>query len=268
MHPVLFDKWGLEIHAYGLMLAISFLIGIYWAMFRAKRRGIDRSRIMDLSLIVVICAIIGSRFLYVVTHLEEFKGNWVRVISPFEDGKLIGISGLTMLGGVVLALIAIVVYCRIRGISILKLCDVMAPSFGFGIFLTRIGCYLNGCCYGKPCHWQLGVRFPVNSLAGNSDLLHPTQLYSSLYGLIILVVILIMDRKSRFDGFITSVFLMLYGLFRFLVDFVRYYEETVQFTILGQDFTVNQAISFLFFVTGLVLFLLVNNSWKGSTKKP
>ena len=103
-----------EIHSYGVMLAISFLLGIYWAIHRAQKRDLDRNAVMDVSLIVVFCALIGSRALYVFTHLYEFKGNWLDTINPFPSTGGVGISGVTMLGGVVLSIIAIVVFCWIK----------------------------------------------------------------------------------------------------------------------------------------------------------
>ena len=269
MYPVLLRLGRFEIHAYGLMLAISFLVGIYWSMYRAQKRGIQRNHVMDLSLIIVLCAIGGARLMYVVTHLTEFQGHWLDAVSPFQSSGEIGIAGLTMLGGVVLALVAVFVYCQIKKISVLKLCDVIAPAFALGIFLTRIGCFLNGCCFGKPCDLPWGVVFPLVSPAGSTLQglhLHPTQLYSSLYGLIILVVILTLDRKPHFDGFLLSVFFMLYGFFRFAVDFVRYYEPSVQFTVFGILITINQVISFLMFLFGLYLFL--RHGVVKSIKKP
>lgn len=258
MHPVLLKLGPVEIHAYGLMLAISFMVGIYWAMARAPKRGIEKNDILDLSIIVVICAIVGSRFFYVITHLDEFKGRWTDTFNPLQSSGQVGLSGLSMLGGVVLVLIALVAYCRIKHISILKLCDTLAPTFALGIGLTRIGCFLNGCCFGRPGDLPWCVKFPLNSPAGSvlqNTLIHPTQLYASLYGFVILGIILLADRKKRPDGYLLALFFMLYGAARFFIDFVRYYEASVQFHFLGAAFTFNQAISFVLFAIGLVFFI-------------
>jgi phosphatidylglycerol:prolipoprotein diacylglycerol transferase len=263
MYPVLFKIWRLEIHSYGLMLAISFLAGVYWSMYRAQKRGIKKDDVMDVFLFVVISAIIGARLMYVLTHLSEFRVRWLDTFNPFPSTGGVGIEGLTMLGGVLLALVTIIIYCRIKKIALLRLWDVVAPAFGLGIFLTRIGCFLNGCCYGKPCDLPWGVVFPVVSPAGfafQGVHIHPTQLYSSLYGLVIMIVILILDRKPRFDGFLSSVFFMLYGISRFGIDFFRYYEKSVQFSLFGLSLTFNQGISILMFLSGLVLFLKLHRS--------
>ncbi len=257
MLPVLFRLGRLEIHGYGLLLAVSFLVGIYWAMYRAQKRGLDRNKIMDMSLIIIISAVVGSRFFYVITHIDEFRGHWLDSISPFQSSGTIGIAGLSMLGGVVLAIAAILIYCRIKKLPLLKILDVMAPCFAMGLFLTRIGCFLNGCCFGKPSDLPWGIRFPLNSAAGSifQETIHPTQLYSSLYGLVILLVILILERKPRFTGFSAAVFFVMYGTGRFLVDWVRYYETSVTFSVLGTLFTFNQVISLCMALAG-VIFLL------------
>ena len=261
MHPVLLKLGRLEIYAYGVMLAISFLLGIYWAANRAEKRGIRKDYVMDLSILVVIAAIAGSRFLYVVTHLEEFRGRWLDTISPFQSTGAIGIAGLSMLGGVVLALAVVIGYCLWRKIDILKLFDVFAPSFALGLFITRIGCFLNGCCFGKACDLPWGVAFPVISPAGATlpgVHIHPTQLYSSLYGLAILIILVLLDRRQRFDGFIGAMFFILYGISRFLVDFVRYYEESVQVHFGSVALTINQVISILMLATGVAMLLVLS----------
>lgn len=263
MYPVLFKLGPLEIHAYGLTLAISFMVGIYYAMYRAPKRGIEKNDVLDLSIIVVFCAIFGSRFFYVLTHLDEFKGRWLDTINPIQSTGQVGISGLSMLGGVVLVLVALVIYCWKKQVAMLSLFDVLAPTFAFGIFLTRIGCFFNGCCFGKPGDLPWCMTFPITSAAGSTlqgISIHPTQLYASLYGLVILGIILMLERKARPAGFTASVFFMLYGIARFTIDFVRFYEDSVQFPLLGQFFTFNQAISFGMFLAGLVILIVTRKN--------
>ncbi len=265
MHPTLFKIGPLEIHSYGLMLAISFLLGIFLAMRRAKKQGIDPNYVMDLAVVIVLSAIIGARFLYVIFHLEEFQGHWLDTINPFQSNGQIGIAGLTMLGGFLAALISSLFYMRIKKMPMLKVTDVMAPSLGLGIFITRIGCFFNGCCYGMPTDGPLGMQFPMSSPAGfhfPHTAIHPTQLYSSLYGLIILVVLLWVERWKKFDGFLLYVFFILYGLSRFTVDMFRYYEDSMVLLKMGSvSLSVNQGISIALILTGagLIFYNLVKN---------
>jgi phosphatidylglycerol:prolipoprotein diacylglycerol transferase len=258
MLPVLFKLGPFQLHPYGFLLAVSFAVGILWALKRAERRNIDKNHVLDVAIIVMITAIIGSRLFYVVTHLDEFRGHWTDTFNPFQSSGEIGIAGLSMLGGIVLALISIVIYTRWKHIPLLRFCDVSAPSLAFGMALTRIGCFLNGCCFGKACHHPWGIVFPFESPAGSTfpgTRLHPTQLYSSLFDWILLGALLLMDRKRRPDGSLTAAFLILYGLFRFGIDFFRYYEPSVQINVGGISLTFNQIISLSLALIGAALLI-------------
>ncbi len=255
MHPVLFKLGPLEIHAYGLMLAISFVLGILLAARRAKNAGIDPNRITDLGVLVAVSAIVGARLFYVVRHMDEFRGHWTDTFNPFQSTGQVGIGGLTLLGGVILAIITSYVYLRAKGLPFLRVADMVAPSLGLGIFLTRIGCFLNGCCYGVPTHLPWGISFPQGCAAHyqyGSVPLHPSQLYSSLGGLAIFLALLALERRRAFDGYLFYVFLIFYGMGRFLVDFVRYYEPSMVLVRFGAvPISYNQGISFLMLLVGL-----------------
>lgn len=257
MHPILFRIGSFEIRSYGFMLALSFLFGIYVATKRAKKNGVDPNHILDLSVLIIISAIVGSRLLYVLFHLDEFRGHWLDTINPIQSNGQIGIAGLTLLGGVILSFITSFIYLRVKKLSFLKFADIVIPSVGLGIFLTRIGCYLNGCCFGLPCdtHAALCSTFPPNSAAGShfpGTPLIPTQLYSSLYGLVIFGALLGLERWKKFDGFLFYWFLILYGLSRFIIDFFRYYENSMEIiSIHGNNLSLNQGISLLFVVAGI-----------------
>lgn len=260
MHPVLFKLGALEIRAYGLMLALSFLLGIYLSVYRAKKQGVNPNHIMDLSVIIIISAIIGSRLLYVLFHLDEFRGRWLDTINPFQSDGQIGLAGLTVLGGVILSFISSYIFLKIRNLSFYKIADIMVPAIGLGIFLTRIGCYLNGCCFGLPCEGgHACVTFPMNSAAGSQFPgvpLIPAQLYSSAYGLIIFVSLLVAERWKKFDGFLLALFFILYGISRFVIDFYRYYEDSMVILQMGErGLSLNQGISLLFVLVGIILLI-------------
>ncbi|MBN1464602.1 prolipoprotein diacylglyceryl transferase [candidate division KSB1 bacterium] len=268
MYPVLLRIGALEIRAYGLLLALSFLIGIYLSVRRAKSRGIDPNHIMDLSVILIVSAIVGSRLLYVLFHLDEFRGHWLDTVNPFQSDGQIGIAGLTVLGGIVLCFISAVIYLRMKKLPFYKFADVLMPAVGFGIFLTRIGCFLNGCCFGLPCegHGHLCVTFPLNSAAGSQFPgvpLVPAQLYSSLYGLIIFIALLLVERWKKFDGFLLAIFLILYGIARFIIDIYRYYEDSMVILPMGdRGISLNQGISIIFVLAGIILLIIGYNKIK------
>ncbi|HDP98690.1 MAG TPA: prolipoprotein diacylglyceryl transferase [bacterium] len=268
MHSKLFQIGPLEIHSYGLMLALSFLVGIYFSMYRAKKQAIDPNKIADLAIIIVISAILGARFLYVIFHLEEFSGHWLDMINPFQSSGQVGIAGLTMLGGFVAAVVFGILYLKIKKLPTLKITDITIPAVAIGIFLTRIGCYLNGCCFGLPTESALGVVFPSESPAGfcfPDQHIHPAQLYSSFYGLAIFLLLMFFERHKKFDGFLLYLFFILYGVSRLVVDFYRYYENNMVIIQLGNlPISVNQGISVLMILVGAGL-ITYNLKWKPKT---
>jgi len=261
VHPVLFRIGALEIRSYGLLLALSFLFGIYFSVHRAKKRNVDPNHIMDLSVVLIISAIVGSRLLYVLFHLDEFKGHWLDTFSPFQSNGQIGLAGLTVLGGIILGFISAFIFLRIRKLSFFEIADIMIPAVGLGIFLTRIGCYLNGCCYGLPCegNGHFCVTFPVDSPAGSHFAgipLVPAQLYSSLYGLIIFVTLLTAEKWKKFDGFLLALFFILYGISRYVIDMYRYYEDSMIIFAFGhQGMSLNQGISIVFVLVGIIFLI-------------
>ncbi|MBN1433160.1 prolipoprotein diacylglyceryl transferase [Candidatus Fermentibacterales bacterium] len=224
MHPVIFRIGTLPINSYGVMLAISFILGVKLAMVRAGRAGFSPSSIADLGLIVMVSAIAGSRAFYVLTHLEEFSSNWLEVVAIWK-----GMYGLSMLGGVVLAMVAGFAFVAYKRWNAWKLADAVIPAFALGIFITRIGCFLNGCCFGTPTCSPLGVSFPEGSLPWSvygSAAIHPAQLYSSLTGLYMLLVLLLADRRGHFRGFVFVLFFALYGATRFGIELFRHFDQS------------------------------------------
>ncbi|MFW5960079.1 MAG: prolipoprotein diacylglyceryl transferase [Chitinivibrionales bacterium] len=255
MHPVLFEIGGLSIHSYGVLLAASFLLGLMLSAWRAKQRGLNPDVVYDLGFWLILSAIVGARLYYVFLHFEEFKGNLISIINPFA-GETIGIGGLVMLGGLIGGVAAGVIYFRVKKLSFLDYADAIAPALGFGIFLTRIGCFLNGCCYGKPSDSSLACRFTPESPAGEYqackevETLFPSQLVLAAGGLLIGLIILFAVRKRVFAGFEFFLAILLYSVLRFSVDYTRFYSPD---EFVG-PFTHNQLISLvIFFIAGGLL---------------
>lgn len=257
MHPILFKFGPLAIRGYGVMLALSFLLGLYLALWRARRREIDPARLLNLCLLIVVSSIIGARVLYVIPHWSEFTGHPLDLISPFQSSGDIGITGLTMYGGFIAAVAVSLWYLRRHRLPTWRTTDVFAPSIALGIGITRIGCFLNGCCFGLPSTLPWAVTFPAYSAAGSlfpQTPLHPAQLYSSLYGLVLFGILLAVDRRDHSDGFLFALLLTLEPLARFIVDFFRYYETSMTLTSIGSlSISVNQGICLILFGLGLFL---------------
>ncbi|RMH70397.1 MAG: prolipoprotein diacylglyceryl transferase [Gemmatimonadetes bacterium] len=250
MYPILFEVGALSIKSYGVMLALSFITGTYLSLQRAKQVGLNPDDIIDLILVILVSSIGGARMLFVATHFSYYYTAPIRILMVWE-------GGLILYGGIIGALLAGWWFVRRRNIPFLKAADTVIPAVALGIGITRIGCFLNGCCFGFSCDpdFVLGVTFPVGSpadIAGLSGKLYPTQLYSSVAGFVLFGVLSVADRKKRFEGFTLSLFLTLYALFRFIVEFYRYHDDA--FFYHGQRvMTVSQLISLLLCFGGIGL---------------
>ncbi len=248
------------IRSYGIMLAFSFILGVLLAIRRAKKARIDPNMIIDLSFVVLVAAIVGSRFFYVIYHLDEFSNNLLDIINPFHSGY-VGIAGLSMMGGVILAIVAAFGFFYVKRKSPWPTFDVMMPAFALGVGLTRIGCFLNGCCFGLPTHGHFGVVFPVGSQAEyvlGAQALIPTQLYESLAGFAMLGIVLWSERFKKFDGHSFWVTVALYSAWRFFIDFFRYYENSMVFaTIGGQNISRNQFLTALLFLGSIIAYIIM-----------
>lgn len=249
MYPVLFRIGALTLRSYGMMLAIAFLVGVVIAQWRAKLERLDPSSIADLSVIILISGVAGARLHYFIFHFKEFGGNPWRLFAVWE-------GGLTFYGGVIFALIFGIVYIGRKRIPFSKVADAIAPSLALGVFLTRIGCFLNGCCFGKPTSFPLGVSFPPGSFpweAWGEAHIHPTQLYESGAGLAMFAILLLAHRSSILRGSLLWLFLALYSVWRFSVDFIRYYEPYKH--LFGGPLVVNQLVSLLLLVLSVVMII-------------
>jgi phosphatidylglycerol:prolipoprotein diacylglycerol transferase len=254
VHPILFDFGPIEIRTYGFLLAVSFLFGIYLSTWRARRYGQNPQHFLDLSVYIILAAVIGSRLLYVAFHTREYDS----ILEVFALWR----GGATFYGGLILSIVVSYAYTHRKRMPFLQVADIMSPAIALGIGITRIGCLMSGCCYGKPCTLPWAVSFPTASPAGLSAAaaarelgldhvgLHPTQLYSSAYGLLIFALLLLLERRLLKRGATFGALLVLYGVARFSVDFFRFYEANAR-VFMGLSF--NQLISAALFVLGIYL---------------
>ncbi len=244
MHPEIFGI----VKSYGLMLAISFGIGLWLCIRRGRAQNIEAETITDVIFGILVSSIIGVRLFFVLTHLGDFHP-WYRAFYIWD-------GGLTLYGGIIAAIAMVVVMARRRGIPFLILADIIAPSVMLGLGFTRIGCFLAGCCFGRPTDLSCGVVFPLGSPAVKlfgEVAVHPSQLYSSGGGFLIFGLLLLMERVWNFRGATFGRFLLLYGVSRFAVDFSRYYEPE---QVIALGWSNNQWISMGLMVTGLLVLLV------------
>lgn len=210
MRPILFQIFGLPVHSYGLMLAIAFLVGIVGVGKAAKRLEISFDTIIDLGTWILVGAIVGSRLAYIITEFSYYFAN------PLEIFK-INSGGLAFHGGLIGGFLAGYWFIRWKKIFPWKLADLVAPFIALGYAITRIGCFLNGCCYGKTTALPWGMKCAAGDLLSR----HPTQIYSMLGSLILFGVLWRFRNHQRFSGFLFLLYVGLYSILRFVVEFFR-----------------------------------------------
>ncbi|MCL2220358.1 MAG: prolipoprotein diacylglyceryl transferase [Chitinispirillia bacterium] len=279
MHPTLFHIFSFPVPSYGTMLAISFLTGIFVARHIAKKRGLDPDVIYDLGLYVIIAAIVGARAYYVMTHFDEFRGNLLSIVNPINNGQ-IGINGLVMYGGFIAAIITAAAYFKIKKLATLTYLDTCSTGVGFGIAITRIGCLMNGCCYGMATNAAYWLQYPNNgspaSYYQRNHAMHtglnidcsgsfghtllPSQLFESAGGIAIATIVILAGRSKRyFAGLQIYLLIALYAALRYFIEMTRYIETTK----IG-PFSHNQIICMVTFV--IFGALIVRGLIRGNTR--
>jgi phosphatidylglycerol:prolipoprotein diacylglycerol transferase len=258
MCPELFHIGSFPIRAFGIGLALSFLFGVYYVRRVTVRDGKDFEPYLVFAYIMIFGGVIGARLAYVVLHWSDFSNDLLATFNPFQSGHF-GIAGLNLYGGVLVAITGSWLYARVKKIPILEVFDYFAPALVLGIGISRIGCYLNGCCFGTPTDLPWGVEFPIGSIPWavfGSVHLHPAQLYSSLYGFGLFFLLNYLMKRRAFVGQLVAILLMSEAAFRFAIEYVRYYESEMHFTWLGMHPTYNQLASWALFIAGALTYWL------------
>ena len=177
MHPVMLQIGALTIYSWGVMVALGFSAGIALGIFLGIRSGIKYDDLIDIALFTLLSSLFGARLFYVIGFWDSFKSNPLSTLYLWE-------GGMVFYGGLIFAIIAIAILSKRKNIPLLRILDLASPASAIGYAIGRIGCLLRGCCYGNECSYPWAMHFP-----DISGLRHPTQLYSSLAGIIILFVL-------------------------------------------------------------------------------
>jgi len=209
MHPVLLNIGRLTVYSYGFMLSLAFLAGLLIILHLSRREGIVAETVLDITVWVVVAAIAGARILYVVLFWGEFAHSPVQAL-------MINRGGLVFYGGFIAGLLVIMWRAKKHGLSLWKVFDLAAPGTAVGYSIARIGCFLNGCCYGIETEFPAAVQFP--HLTG---LRHPTQLYASGTIFIVFLLLLYLWRRRKFEGQIFLLGVVFYSIYRFSIEFIR-----------------------------------------------
>lgn len=242
----------LPIYSYGVMLGLSLVVGWYLTLGLAEKDGLPKEVMANNYVVTAVAAVAGSRILYILTNLDEF--DTFRAMLDVRKGGLVAYGGF--LGGFVGSLM----YLRSYKIPLLPWADVAVPSLASGLMITRIGCYLFGCDFGQPLsktapaflqklgtfpRWEPGLidssatggpsgspawlqhlrKHLITDDAASSLPVHPTQIYESLVGASLLVLLLISRRHQKFRGQIFFIFTFAYGVCRFMLEMLRADDE-------------------------------------------
>ena len=217
MHPVLFNFFGIEIHTYGVFIAIAFLLSIFIASYLGKKEGIDKEIIFDFAFYILIFSIIGARVFYVFINYGYYLKHPINILKIWQ-------GGLVYYGGLIFAVLAVIFYKkRYKNIKLLQIGDIFLAVLPLGQAIGRLGCLSAGCCYGKPCSLPWAIEFTnPESLAPLNVPLHPTELYHFIANLSVFFILFFLIRKKRkFYGEISVMYGMLYSVGRFTVECFR-----------------------------------------------
>lgn len=215
MYPILLKIGPINIFTYGSFLCLAFLAALWVAGREARRVGLPPGRIWDLGLYILVAAVVGARALEVLLNLHRYLEKPLDIFKVWD-------GGLAFQGGLILALIITIVYIRRHQLPIWSTLDILALGIPLGQSIGRIGCFMAGCCYGRPTDLPWGVTFThPESLGPLGVKIHPTQLYESLPVLGVFAVLYYLRTRKRFDGQLMGVYFLLAGLVRFGVEFFR-----------------------------------------------
>ena len=254
MYPRLFEFGWFTVYSYGLLLALAYLLGLRMALVRARHRGLDSTRVMDLGIWIIISALIGAKLMLLIVDWDYFSRNPRELLSLAQSGGV-------FYGGLILALIVALWYMWRHQMSVWATCDVFAPGIALGHVIGRVGCFLAGCCYGKPTDVPWAVRFSDPFAAANVGTplhidLHPTQLYEAGAELLILVLLLRTEKLGRpFPGRTFWSYMFVYGVSRFIIEM---YRGDPRGFLFGTNLSTSQFISIILVPLSLIMLFVLS----------
>lgn len=215
MNQVAFTIGVLKVHWYGILVVAGFVAGLWTASRRAPRTGVPGETVADLGVWLMAGAIVGARLLYVVSYWrEEFADK------PWWEAFAIHHGGLVFYGGLGGASLATVFCARARGLPLWKVADVLAPSIALGQAFGRLGCLMNGCCYGIGTSVPWAFHYPADHATGGAGV-HPTQVYEAGLDLLLYLGLARLYERKTHDGQVFAAYLIAYAALRFGVECLR-----------------------------------------------
>jgi len=257
MHPELFQVGPFHLRSYGVLMAVAFVVGTFLGLRESRRLGLDEDKVVNVILVTLIASVFGARMLYVLEHLPEFRREWTSALALWQ-------GGLTLYGGIAAGTFAGLVAAKRMGLPVWITADALTPALALGTFYGRLGCFLNGCCYGHPTSQPWGVVFPLDSFAhlefGNQPV-HPSQLYNALAGLLLFAAFYALRGRFKVPGVMFWSFIVVFALVRIPLDLTRAYETDAVLLRVGTlDVTESQFMSLGMILFGALMILRLRRS--------
>ena len=250
MKQVAFHIGSLSVHWYGLLLATGFLIGLWTASRRAMRDGIAPEKVYDAGAWLIVGSIVGARALYALSYWDQMLRDPLFPQAPWTEVFMVQRGGLVFYGGLIGAAASCLVYIRRKKLPLWKFTDALAPSAALGYVPGRIGCLMNGCCYGRETSVPWAIQFPQGHETYPAHV-HPTQIYDSLLSLGLYFGLAWLHRHRKFDGQVLASYLLCYAVTRSVVEVFR---GDYPSRYLGGLATPAHLLSIVIFATGAILY--------------
>jgi phosphatidylglycerol:prolipoprotein diacylglycerol transferase len=213
MRIILFEIFGIQVKSYGLMIAIGIIVAATLFINKGKKKGFDEDSLLNIIIFAIIGGMLGGKGLFIITEIKDII-NEPSILLNFGYGFVI----YGAIGG---GMLAMYLYSKRKNWSIIEMIDMTVPGLAIAQGFGRIGCFLAGCCYGAETTSSIGVQFPENSLAPSGIYLHPTQIYSSIFDFLLGLILLYYSKKERKNGKVMGLYLIIYSIGRFFVEFLR-----------------------------------------------
>ncbi|MCU1258628.1 MAG: prolipoprotein diacylglyceryl transferase [Bryobacterales bacterium] len=248
MLPKLISIGSFYLPTYGVLVALAFLAALWLVSRLARAAGLNSEAVVNLGVYCALAGIVGAKVLMIVLD-PEFREHPMEVFSL----STLQSAGI-FYGGLIAALFTAYFYMRKHGLPVLATADIFAPGVALGHAIGRLGCFAAGCCWGKPTHLPWAVTF-TNPDARSVGVplgvpLHPTQLYESFSEILICAVLYSLARRRHKPGSVIGLYLLLYGIVRFAVEFLREHDES---NPLGGPLSLEQWISVFLALFGVWL---------------
>ncbi len=209
MRPVLFNIFGSQIYSYYAFITLGIFTGLYFFYRYSRISKIHPANIIDISIISIISGYLGGRIFHVLFSMPGYYLENPEQVLYFWKG------GYAIYGAIIVPVFFIYLYVRRKNIKLTVVTDALAPAISIGTAIGRIGCLLEGCCYGKVTSATWAINGP------NGQLVHPTQIYLSLHGLIMFFILAWSFKRKKYDGYITYLYFILYSSGRFIIEIFR-----------------------------------------------